>query len=142
MTEEERLPAEILQKAIISGKEYGWLQKDVLEVLEAAEKIPMATVGGTVEYVFPDGICELYWFNFSPMERQSEEKWPAYCKRTKIEVSKNLLYLISDTDFKQQAIKSFDFLKNKDENGVDIENHRYFILYFDDTESDLWVGNH
>ena len=46
--EEFKLPKNLLDKAIKSGNEYGWRKANVLEVIEAARQIPMATIGGEV----------------------------------------------------------------------------------------------
>ena len=57
--EEKYLPAEILQKAILSGKEYGWKRHDFREVLEKAVKVGLGIIGGQVQFKLPDGTCEL-----------------------------------------------------------------------------------
>ena len=138
MSEEERLPFEILNKAIISGKEYGWRQSDVLQVFDAAVAIPMAIIGGQVQYKFQDGICELYWLSYDSSKRQPGEKWPAYCERTKIESTRKFSEIINHTDF-EKAAENFDFLIKKLKAGINIEEYKLFIIYFNDDETDLWL---
>ena len=137
MVEEERLPGEILQNAFISGKEYGWRQSDVLQVFNAAAAIPMAIIGGQVQYIFPDGTYEMYWLSYDSAKRQPGEKWPAYCERTKIESTRKFLEIINHTDFGKAAENS-EFLVNKMKTGIKIEEYKWFIVYFDDNETDLW----
>ncbi|MGV3528250.1 MAG: hypothetical protein ACO1OO_05090 [Flavisolibacter sp.] len=136
--EDYRLPKRIRESAIESGNEFGWKQQDFKKVVEAARQVPMAIVGGQVQYVFNDGTCELYWLSFDPDERQENEEWITYCNRTAKQANERFDRLIIETDFVKEAL-TFEFLKDKKEKGVDIENHRLFIIYFNDNESDLWT---
>ncbi|MBO9703480.1 MAG: hypothetical protein J7604_24950 [Sporocytophaga sp.] len=137
--EERRLPETILNKAIRSGNEFGWRQTDFIETIEAARKLKMGIVGGQVQYVFPDGTCELYWLSYDPSERQVGEDWIKYCNRTSDETIKKFKDLITKTDFDKETF-TFDFLRDKKLKGVSIEDNKVFIIYFNDTETDLWTG--
>jgi hypothetical protein len=79
---EQRLPISILDKAIKSTNEFGWIQEDFSEVIKAARNAQLAVIGGQVQYVLPDGTCELYWLSYDPADRQINEPWLAYCDRT------------------------------------------------------------
>jgi hypothetical protein len=136
--EEHRLPKEIRDKAIESGNEYGWRQQDFKEVIEVARQIPMAITGGQVQYVFNDGTCELYWLSYDPDERKPNENWLTYCNRTASETISKFEMLINQTDFEKEAL-SFEFLKQKKDQGVDIDQYKIFIIYFNDSETDLWA---
>jgi len=138
--EERRLPEPILKKAIKSGNEFGWRQTDFIDVIEAARKLKLAIVGGQVQYVFPDGTCELYWLAYDPIERQPGEDWIKYCSRTADETVDKFRNLIVKTNFEKEATDSFDFLRDKKSEGVDIEEYKMFIVYFNDLETDLWAG--
>ena len=139
-TEERRLPETILNKAIKSGNEFGWRQTDFIETIETAKNLRMGIVGGQVQYVFPDGTCELYWLSYDPTERQPGEDWIKYCNRTADETINKFKHLIIKTDFEKEASTSFDFLRDKKSKGVNIEDHKVFIIYFNDIETDLWDG--
>lgn len=134
--EQRRLPETILNKAIKSGNEFGWRQIDFIETVETARKLKMAIVGGQVQYVFPDGTCELYWLAYDPDDRQIGEDWIKYCNRTADETIKKFQDLITKTDFDQEA-SSFDFIRDKKSKGVDIDDYKTFIVCFDDLETDL-----
>ena len=138
--EERRLPETILKKAIKSGNEFGWRQTDFIETIETARKLKLGIVGGQVQYVLPDGICELYWLTYDTTERQPGENWLKYCNRTADETINKFKELVTKTDFEKEAFTSFDFLRDKKSNGVDIEDNRVFIIYFSDIETDLWDG--
>jgi len=135
--EEQRLPKSILDKAIKSGNEVGWRQKDFLEVIEAAKQTHLAIIGGQVQYVFADGTCELYWLSYDPTGRQLNETWLTYCDRTAKECLDKFNTLIATTDIEKEAL-TFPFLSDKRRNGVDINECLIFILYFDDKETDLF----
>jgi hypothetical protein len=136
--EEYRLPKEIREKAIESGNEFGWKQQDFKEVIEAARQIPVAVVGGQVQYVFNDGTCELYWLSYYTDERQENEDWLTYCNRTAKQSFEKFGRLINETDFEKEEM-SFEFLKGKKEKNIDLEKHRIFIIYFNDNETDHWT---
>lgn len=138
-TEERRLPETILNKAIKSGNEFGWRQSDFIETIETARKLKMGIVGGQVQYVFPDGTCELYWLSYDSDERQSGEDWIKYCNRTADESIKRFKELTTKTDFEKET-SSFDFLQDKKSKGINIEDNKVFIIYFNDIETDLWSG--
>jgi hypothetical protein len=134
--EEYRLPKKIREKAIESGNELGWKQQDFKEVVEAAWQVPMAILGGQVQYVFNEGTCELNWLSYDSDERQENEEWITYCNRTAHQANQKFDRLIDKTDFVEDS-KFFEFLKNKNANGIDIQKHEIFILYFNDIETDL-----
>lgn len=136
--EEQRLPKLILDKAIKSGNEFGWRQNDFLEVIEVARQNYLAIIGGQIQYVLPDGTCELYWLSYDPDKRQHNESWLSYCDRTAKECSEKFNKLIIETDIEKEALTSFPFLAEKQKDGIDINEHLIFILYFDDKETDLF----
>jgi hypothetical protein len=138
--EERRLPGTILKKAIKSGNEFGWRQTDFIETIETARKLKLGIVGRQVQYVLPDGTCELYWLAYDTTERQSGEDWVTYCNRTAEETITKFNDLVTETDFEKEALTSFDFLRDKKSKGINIEDNRVFIIYFSDIETDLWDG--
>ena len=138
INEEDRLPKFILDKAIRSGNELGWRQSDFEEVIEISRQLNMAIIGGQVQYLLPDGTCELYWLSYDPAERQKSETWTDYCKRTYNECFEKFRKLISQTDIEKEAINSFEFLKTKITTGVNIGDFLIFILYFDASETDKY----
>jgi hypothetical protein len=138
-TEEQLLPKQVLDKAIRSGREYGWRQQDFVEAVTAAQSVGMGIIGGQVQFVLPDGTCELYWLSYNTTERQSGERWETYCLRTAKECITKFELLVATTDFVREGVKHFDFLKQKASEGVDLVAYLTFILYFDDHET--WLVN-
>ena len=132
--EERRLPETILKKAIKSGNEFGWRQTDFIETIETARKLRLGIVGGQVQYVLPDGTCELHWLSYDPKERYPGEDWLKYCDRTADETIRKFKELIA-RDIEKEAL-TFEFLRDKKSKGLNIDDYKTFIVYFDDKETD------
>ena len=132
---EEKFPKSILTKGIISGKEYGWKLDDIPEVIEEARKLNLGIVGGQIQYIFTDGTCELYWINDDPKEKNINETWTDYVNRSCNEFINIFKSKILKTDIHKEAVESFEILKDKVKNGININEYKYFILYFNSLEN-------
>jgi|TARA_B110000037_G_scaffold94941_1_gene111405 hypothetical protein len=128
--EEKYLPNEILQKAIVSGNEYGWKRTDFKNVLEKAVENGLGIIGGQVQFKFLDGTCELYWHKYDSTEKQNGENWTEYCKRTKNECLNQFENLPSDSELVKDGIENFEFLKEKKDLNLNLTEYLIFILYF------------
>jgi len=61
-TPENLLPQEILARATLRGAEYAWPLEDIPKVVTAARDCNLASVGGQLQFRFPEGsTCECYW---------------------------------------------------------------------------------
>ena len=134
---EKYLPHNILQKAIVSGNEYGWRRRDFKATVEKAVEMGLCIIGGQVQFKFPDGTCELYWHRYDTADRKSGENWPEYCQRTKDECLKKFEKLPSDTDLIKEGIENFDFLREKANSDNQLGDFLIFILYFTDLKTDM-----
>jgi len=136
-TELKYLPTEILQKAIVSGKEYGWKRVDFKETVKKAVEVGLGIFGGQVQFKLPDGTCELYWHKYDTTERKSGESWKDYCERTKEECLNQFQKLPTDIEFVKEGIESFDFLREKSRTEIILEDYLIFILYFNNPETEI-----
>ena len=136
---EYRLPISIMKKSIESSNEFGWRQQNFKEVIEAARQIPMAVLGGQVQYVFEDGTCELWWQSYNPQQQLQNEDWLTYCNRSASQAVAIFDKIIKEDSIEKDALSSFEFIKHKQEQGVDIEKHKIFLICFDDRETDLYI---
>ncbi len=136
-TEEKYLPNEILQRAIVSGKEYGWKRTDFTKVVKKAIDVGLGIIGGQVQFKLPDGTCELYWHKYDTTDRKSGENWREYCQRTKEECLSQFGNIPTDLELIEEGIKSFDFLKEKSKTNIQIGDYLIFILYFNASETFL-----
>ena len=133
--EEKYLPIEILQKAVLSGKEYGWKRIDFKETVNKAVEIGLCIIGGQVQFKFPEGTCELYWHKYDTTERKTSECWEEYCQRTKIECLNQFEKIPTEEELIKEGIESFDFLKSKSKLNIQLKDHLIYILYFNDSET-------
>jgi hypothetical protein len=124
------LPADMRAKAVLSGRELAWRREDVFHALRTAHENGLAFLGGQVQFVFPEGTCELYWLNFDPADRMPAEPWPAYVRRTYVEADLALHRLLDSVDMKAEAVNAFEFLRTKDLAGEDVLAHLVFVCYF------------
>ncbi len=137
MTEiiENRLPVDLLEKSIKSGTEYGWRQNDFLEVVEAARKLQIGIEGGQIQYVFEEGTCELHWLHYYTNEIKKGENWTNFCNRTAKECSEMFNQIISKRNIEKEALDNFSLVKEKLKEGVVLENHKLFIISFEDQKT-------
>ena len=135
--EEKYLPTEILQKAIVNGKEYGWKRTDFEKVVDKAVEVGLGIIGGQVQFKLPDGTCELYWHKYDTTERKSGESWKDYCLRSKEECLSQFGKLPPNSELIREGIKTFNFLKEKSKTNTELSDFLIFILYFNDSETEL-----
>ena len=128
---EKHLPRSILEKAIKSGNEFGWKESDFSSVIDSAIQNRLSIIGGQVQYVFPDGTCELYWLSYDRTEREKNEEWIHFCNRSAKECI-DQFKIITSKNINEEAIENFTFLALKKEEGIDIENFKCFIIYFEE----------
>ena len=129
MDEETLLPPPVLAKATKSGNEYGWPLVDVPEVIDAAESVGLANLGGQPQFIYPDGTCEPYWLNADAADQHDGETWGAYVARSAAEVRAGFQRLVDEDEF-ESAARQFQFLAEKLDRGEDIMSHLRFVLYF------------
>ncbi len=77
---EERLPPDLLARASLRGGEYAWPLDDIPEVIEAARRANLVSIGGQLQFRFPGGgTAELYWVEVDTYK--SVEKTKPWCER-------------------------------------------------------------
>lgn len=126
---ELKLDKHILDKAIKSGNEYGWRLQDFKIAVDNAVTHNLAILGGQIQFLFPDGTCELYWLKYDTSKRLNKESWSNYCERTKKECLEQFDRLIINNDLEKVGLENFDFLKLKKQNGLNIMDYMICILY-------------
>lgn len=129
MQAEQQLPAPILAKAVILGREYGWRRGDIASAIAAAPSVGLANVGGEVNFVLPEGICDLYWLAFGCRSPRPGEPWDAYVNRSAQETLASLEKILSH-DLVRAGVENFASLKEKLEQGVDLEPYLLFVASF------------
>ena len=116
----------ILRKAVRSGQEYGWRLDNLAEVVTEAKARQLATIGGQVQFIVPDGTCEAYWLSYDPKEKQLEESGPEYVDRSWSELLDSVSVI--DEASLLEAAKHFPVLEFA---GVKALENAIFIIYFE-----------
>jgi hypothetical protein len=71
---EEALPEELLRKASVRGHEFAWRVTDIPEVIEATKLTGMISIGGQLQFRFPNGVtCECYWIEVDTFKTVSAD---------------------------------------------------------------------
>jgi hypothetical protein len=126
---EPLLPGSVLSKASLRGNEYAWPLWAVEEAVRAAEACGLANLGGQAQFRFPEGIYELYWLSLDSGERRPNMTWEEYVTRSAEEVLTQFTALRERTDFIQEGFRC-DVLRQLHVQGVDLNPHLCFVLYF------------
>jgi hypothetical protein len=100
----DALPPDIAHGALLRGNEYGWTVSSFPNALAKAEAGGYACLGGQFQFRLDDGsTCEMYWLDANPTERKTSQSWADYSRRSCAEVLQRFLYLMSETDFGEEA---------------------------------------
>jgi hypothetical protein len=121
------LPPDVLNRAVLSGNEYGWRVSDFPAALAAAESHGFACLGGQFEFRLSESIYEMYWLNADSTDRRSGETWADYSQRSCSEVLNKFNDLVSKTDFVREAL-NWGLLPSATEGLV-------FVAYFENEQS-------
>jgi hypothetical protein len=130
--EEEALPKDLLSKASVSpGGEHAWKMEDIPKVIEAARVAGLANLGGQPQFQGPIGTAEPYWLNFEPAGRRKDETWQQYVDRAAAETLEAFRRLCKETDFENEGCLNWNHIKEAKEKGMNINEHLWFVLYFE-----------
>jgi hypothetical protein len=111
-----------------TGNMWGWRLEDVPLVVEECRKHNFAILGCNTKFFFPTGTCELYWLNADPKERLSAETWAQYVDRSCSEFAEMFNELVENTNFEQEGIDGFDFIRRKKDSGTNILDYLCFEI--------------
>jgi len=123
------LPKEIVNKIVMSGNEYGWRLADIPNVIQSCNKLNLALLGGQIRFIFNDATCDLYWLNVDPKEKEPNEDWEDYSKRSCSEFLSLFNLLILKTNFEEEGTNGFNILQEKKESGINILEYMCLIIY-------------
>lgn len=105
----ELLPADLLARASLRGNEHAWPVDDIPEVIEAARRANLVSVGGQLQFRLPDGgTCECYWVEVDTY--RSVEKtlpWPDRVKLTAEVGARDFAALRRNVEFLAAGRESF-----------------------------------
>jgi hypothetical protein len=123
MSSDHDLPPDITEGATLRGNEYGWSVSSFPNALAKAQASGLACLGGQFQFRLDDGsTCEMYWLDADSTERTGGESWADYSRRSCMEVSQRFQHLLSDTNFRKEALKW--------NVQIDPTNNLVFVAYF------------
>ena len=137
MTSPERhLPKDLLDRASLRGKEYAWRVDDIPEVIEAARRAGLVSIGGQLQFRLPDGgICECYWVEVDTYRSVSKElPWTERVARTADVASADFTRLASEYDFLEEGRRAFRMgqVEHRDESPAEMMWFVWYVLDADE----------
>jgi hypothetical protein len=127
--EDELFPEELRKKRFMSTHNtWGWKYEDIPQVVNICRESGLAILGGKTGFFLPDGACDLYWKRAHPRLKTVHETWQQYVERSSNDFLRLLKELYEQTDFIQEGIHSFYFLKEKKDAGINIMNYLCFAV--------------
>jgi hypothetical protein len=126
---ENELPVKIADGAHLEGNEYGWDPSLFPTALANAQALSYACIGGQFQFRLDDGTCEMYWLSADSDPRHEAESWLQYCERSCSEVRTRFQKLMSETDFRKQALEWHPVREAMD-HGLNPLEKLAFVAYF------------
>ena len=104
----EMLPADLLARATLRGNEYAWPIDDIPEVIEAARKANLVSIGGQLQFRLPEGTCECYWVEVDTyLSVRKTLPWRERVERTAEIGASDFAKLCNSLDFLAAGRKGF-----------------------------------
>jgi hypothetical protein len=128
---ERELPPTIAVGARLEGNEYGWEPSLFPAALANAQALGYACIGGQFQFRLDIGTCEMYWLSADSDPRQEAESWQEYSERSCSEVKTGFQRLMSETDFRRQALE-WHPVREAMSHGFDPLEKLVFVAYFVD----------
>lgn len=124
-------PEDLLKKAVVKDREYGWKFDDIPLVIAFAKSNRMAIIGGQVQYVLPGATCELYWRSADTESKSKDESWATYVSRSCDQFLSlfNSNILSKKKEIEQDAVESFPAIRENLEEGKKLSDYECFIIY-------------
>jgi hypothetical protein len=127
--EEDLFPKDFLAKQIQSTVNIrGWKYNDLPEFVKICRESSLAILAGKTGFFLPDCTCELYWKKANPRLKTANESWQQYVERSGSEFLKLVKELYEQTDFENEGLHSFDFLRDKKKAGVNLMDYLCFTV--------------
>ena len=129
---ERLLPNDLLEQATLRGNEYAWALDHIPEVIEAAKQANLVSIGGQLQFRFPDGsTCECYWLQVDTYQTVvSSLPWAKRVTRTAESALADFRDLRTSYDFIAEGRKAFaEEFRKWDAKGIDPAAAMCFVWY-------------
>jgi hypothetical protein len=143
MEPEQLLPAEILAKASLAGKEYAWRLSDIPDVIDAAERANLVSVGGQLQFRLPTGTCECYWIEVDACKSLDKNmRWPERVSRSASVARTDYAELRRTKDFIAEGRDGFGpYFEEFEVAGGSLDDVMFFVWYFESKPKLRWISD-
>jgi hypothetical protein len=132
---EKALPDYLISRATLRGSELAWPIADIPEVIEAGRLAGLVSIGGQLQFRFPDGItCECYWVEVDTYRTVSSDL-PRSERVTRTAAAALSMYatLQSKYDFSKEGREGFgEHVDRFEASGGCLIDAMCFVWYFED----------
>ena len=132
--EQKYLPSSLLAKGNLEGNEYAWPISDIPEVIETARKLSLVSIGGQLQFRFPNGVCECYWVEVDTYKETDLDilNWQERVERSAAAATVGFERLLARYDFIAEGRKNFSkAFEEYEAKGGDIADVMCFVWYLD-----------
>ena len=129
---EKLLPGQLLERATLRGNERAWPIGDIPAVIEAAKKASLVSVGGQLQFRFPDGgTCECYWVEVDTFKSVSRDlPWPERVEQTATAAHSQFRALVDQYDFRAEGRSTIGkYIEEFEAGGGDLHDAICFVWY-------------
>jgi hypothetical protein len=130
---ETLLPETIRSAACRSDNEWGWQPEAIPLVIDEAEKGGLLNVGGQLQFLMPEGICECYWVEVDALTGEPEGlTWAERVALAANTARQKMADVSRRYDFIQEGRKAFTApFAAYEAAGGDIRDRMCFIWYLE-----------
>ena len=140
---ERHLPDDVLSKASLCGREYAWRIEDIPEVIEAARRAGLVSLGGQLQFRLPDrrGTCECYWVEVSTAEAPPSLPWAERVEKAAAAAAAGFQSLLGRFDFLAEGRDAFgEHLSAFEAAGGSASDAMWFVWYVLDEDGVAKLG--
>lgn len=131
------LPVELTGGAELRGREYAWQISSFTVALKRAPGLGYACLGGQFQLRLGDSIYEMYWLSADSTDRNLNEEWETFARRSCNEVLSEFDRLLAASNFDVETEK-FEALISRRNSGEKVASRLVFNAYF--VTEDEWKG--
>jgi hypothetical protein len=127
------LPETIRAAACRSDNEWGWPPELIPLVIDEAEKLGLLNIGGQLQFLLPEGICECYWVEVDTLAAEPQGlTWPERVASAANTARQQMADISRRYDFIEEGRKAFlEHFTAYEAAGGDLRNRMCFIWYLE-----------
>ncbi len=130
-TPEMKLPKIIQSAACRSSNEWGWRPEAIPFVIDEAEKVGLLNIGGQLQFLMPEGICECYWVEVDALADEPKDlTWTERVSFAATAARQKMADVSHHYDFIEEGRRAFSTIFQAYEAaGGDVRDRMCFIWY-------------